>query len=178
MSAAVGQPATVADVGEHTITALVQDIPATLARVVASFRRRGFNITSLTVGNSEKPGMSRMTIVVKGNPQTINMAAVQLERLVEVVEASDITHSNIVWRELALIKVARDPDKHTEIGEIGQIFRAQVVDMSPSRITYEVTGSTEKINSMISLLEPFGVLEVMRTGRVATMRHAEERATP
>lgn len=154
----------------HTITALVQDIPGVLARIAATFRRRGFNIASLTVGHSEKPGMSRMTFVVIGNSSAINMAATQLERLVEVVEVQDITNQQIVWRELALVKVRRTPENRAEIGEIGAIFRASIVDIGAEGVTFEVTGGTDKINSMINLLRPFGVLEVMRTGRVATRR--------
>lgn len=154
----------------RTITALVQDQPGVLTRIAAAFRRRGFNIASLTVGSSEKGGLSRMTFVVEGTPEATDTAAKQLGRLVEVVEVSDITSDAIVWRELALIKVRRTTETRSELSELGTIFRARVIDIGENGMTFEVTGSTDKINSMIDLLRPFGLLEVMRTGRVATRR--------
>jgi acetolactate synthase-1/3 small subunit len=155
---------------QRTISALVQDRPGVLARIAGLFRRRGFNIASLTVGRSERPGLSRMTFVVEGPPHVVQHVAAQLDRLVEVVEVQDITDRNIVWRELALIKVKATPATRSEILELAGIFRVNVIDIGAQSLTMEITGGRNKISSLIELLRQFGVMEVMRTGRVATLR--------
>ena len=154
----------------RTITALVQDKPGVLARIAGMFRRRGFNIASLAVGHSEKPNLSRMTFVVQGPSNIVEHVAAQLDRLVEVVHVADITDKNLVWRELALIKVSSTPDTRSEILQLAGIFRVNVVDVAAENLTVEITGDQAKIDSLIKLLEQYGVLEVMRTGRVATLR--------
>ncbi len=154
----------------RTITALVQDKPGVLARIAGMFRRRGFNIASLAVGHSEQPNLSRMTFVVEGPPHIVEHVAAQLDRLVEVVHVADITDKNLVWRELALIKVRSSPDTRSEILQLAGIFRVNVVDVAAENLTVEITGDQAKIDSLIILLEQYGVLEVMRTGRVATLR--------
>ncbi len=154
----------------RTITALVQDKPGVLARIAGMFRRRGFNIASLAVGHSEQPNLSRMTFVVEGPPHIVEHVAAQLDRLVEVVHVADITDKNLVWRELALIKVRSSPTTRSEILQLAGIFRVNVVDVAAENLTVEITGDQAKIDSLIILLEQYGVLEVMRTGRVATLR--------
>lgn len=154
----------------RTITALVQDKPGVLARIAGMFRRRGFNIASLAVGHSERPNLSRMTFVVEGPPNIVEHVAAQLERLVDVVHVADITDKNLVWRELALIKVKSTPATRSEILQLAGIFRVNVVDVAAESLTVEITGDQAKIDSLIVLLEQYGVLEVMRTGRVATLR--------
>ena len=154
----------------RTITALVQDKPGVLARIAGMFRRRGFNIASLAVGRSEKPGLSRMTFVVEGPANVVQHVAAQLDRLIDVVNVTDITEKNLVWRELALIKVRTTPGTRTEILELANIFRVNVVDVAAESLTVEITGDQAKIDSLVKLLEGYGVKELMRTGRVATLR--------
>lgn len=157
---------------QRTIIALVQDRPGVLARISGLFRRRGFNIASLAVGRSERAGLSRMTFVVEGPPHVVQHVAAQLDRLVEVVEVQDITEKNIVWRELALIKVSAPSEHRSEILELANVFRVNVIDIGAKSLTMEVTGGRNKINSLIELLRRFGIREVIRTGRVATLRGA------
>lgn len=157
---------------QRTIIALVQDRPGVLARISGLFRRRGFNIASLAVGRSEKPGLSRMTFVVEGPSHVVQHVASQLDRLIEVVEVQDITEKNIVWRELALIKVNAPTEHRSEILELASVFRVNVIDIGAKSVTMEITGGRNKINSLIELLRRFGVREVIRTGRVATLRGA------
>lgn len=158
------------NVNYHTITALVEDKPGVLARVAGLFRRRGFNIASLAVGQSEQPGLSRMVFVVDGDQYTVDQATKQLDKLIEIVRVSDITHEEMVSRELAMIKVRTTSSTRAEIIEVVQLFRANVVDVGSQTLVIEVTGEEEKINALINLLEPFGILEMMRTGRVAMVR--------
>ena len=158
----------------HTITALVEDKPGVLARVAGLFRRRGFNIVSLAVGQSEQRGLSRMVFVVDGDQYTVDQATKQLDKLIEVVRVSDITHEEIVSRELALIKVKTTSSTRADIIEVIQLFRANVVDVGSQTLVVEITGEEDKINALINLLEPFGILEMMRTGRVAMVRGQTE----
>ncbi|MDA0595649.1 MAG: acetolactate synthase small subunit [Chloroflexi bacterium] len=155
---------------QRTISALVQDKPGVLARISGLFRRRGFNIASLAVGRSEQPGMSRMTFVVEGPDAVVRHVAAQLDRLIDVVEVHDITDQNIVWRELALIKVAAPAAKRGEVLELTNVYRANVIDIGVESLTLEISGGRQKIDSLIELLKKFGLLEVIRTGRVATLR--------
>ena len=154
----------------HTITALVEDKPGVLARVAGLFRRRGFNIASLAVGQSEQPGLSRMVFVADGDQYTVDQATKQLDKLIEIVCVSDITHEEMVSRELAMIKVRTTSSTRAEIIEVIQLFRANVVDVGSQTLVVEITGEEDKINALINLLEPFGILEMMRTGRVAMVR--------
>ncbi len=155
---------------QRTISALVQDKPGVLARISGLFRRRGFNIASLAVGRSESPGLSRMTFVVEGPEEVVKHVAAQLDRLIDVVEVRDITESNIVWRELALIKVNAPAKTRGEVLELTNVYRANVIDIGVESLTMEISGGRQKIDSLIELLRKFGLLEVIRTGRVATLR--------
>ncbi len=154
----------------HTIAALVQDKPGVLTRVASLFRRRGFNIASLAVGKSEQAGLSRMTFVVVGDQYTVDQATKQLDKLIDVVRVSDITNEDLVARELVLIKVKSTPETRGEIIEMVHLFRANIVDVGTQTLVVEITGEEDKINALINLLEPFGIAEMMRTGRVAMVR--------
>ena len=155
---------------QRTIAALVQDRPGVLARIAGLFRRRGFNIASLAVGRSERPGLSRMTFVVEGPEEVIRHVAAQLDRLIDVVEVHDITEKNIVWRELALIKVKASAGERSKVLELANIFRVNVIDIGVESLVMEISGDRQKIDSLIELLREFGCEEVIRTGRVATLR--------
>ena len=155
---------------KHTLVALVQDKPGVLNRVASLFRRRGFNIESIAVGRTELPELSRMTIVVDGATTMVEQVAKQLYKVIDVVKVSDITEENIVARELALIKVRATPSTRSEIIQIVDIFRANIVDVSPDSVTVEVTGDEEKIDSLFQLLRGFGIKELARTGRIAMSR--------
>lgn len=161
-----------AGTSQRTVIAWVQDKPGVLTRIAGLFRRRGFNIASLAVGHSERPGLSRMTIVVEGDDAVVASVARQLDKLIDVVEVEDITEWDIVWRELALVKVTATPTTRNEILQLVGIFRATIVDVGAEAVVIEATGDAEKIDSLIALLSPFGLREVMRTGRVAMPRAA------
>ena len=154
----------------HTLVALVQDEPGVLTRVAGLFRRRGFNIESLSVGHCEQPGLSRMTIVVKGDDAEVEQVTKQLDKLIDVVNVTDITRRDMVARELALIKVAAAADDRSEIMQIVDIYRAKIVDVGTDSLTIEVTGGEDKIDSLLRLLLPFGITEMARTGRTALTR--------
>jgi acetolactate synthase-1/3 small subunit len=157
---------------KRTLVALVEDRPGVLNRMASLCRRRGFNIESMTVGHSQTPNISRMTIVVDGSKAQVDQLRKQLDKLVVTVKVADITDDNIVVRELALIKVLATPATRSEIMQIVDIFRAGIVDVAADAVTVEVTGDEAKIDSLLSLLEDFGIREVTRTGRIAMTRGA------
>ena len=152
------------------VTALVEDKPGVLARISGMFRRRGFNIASLVVGQCELPNKSRMTFVVESDDKTVEQVTKHLYKLLEVIKVNDISEQNIVERELALIRVKTNPQTRSEIMQIVDIFRAHIVDVANDVTIVEVTGNEHKVNSLQTLLEPFGILEVMRTGTIAMNR--------
>jgi acetolactate synthase-1/3 small subunit len=155
---------------KHTLVALVEDKPGVLNRIASLFRRRSFNIQSLAVGGSEQPGLSRMTIVAVGDSAQVEQVRKQLDKLINVVRVSDITEEDMVTRELALIKVKATASTRSEIMQIVDIFRANIVDVAPGSLTVEVTGDEDKLDSLIRLLRDFGVKEVSRTGKIALTR--------
>ncbi len=154
----------------HTLVSLVQDEPGVLTRVAGLFRRRGFNIESLSVGHCERPGLSRMTIVVQGDDAEVDQVTKQLDKLINVVNVTDITRRDLVARELALIKVVAQANDRSEIMQIVDIYRAKIVDVATDSLTVEVTGGEDKIDSLLKLLLPFGITEMARTGRTALTR--------
>ena len=154
----------------HTLVALVEDQPGVLTRVASMFRRRGFNIVSLAVGKSEQPGLSRMTFVVNGDENTVSQVTKQLDKLIEVIRVSNITGEEIVARELALVKVKASPASRGEIIQIVNLFRANIVDVGTESMVIEATGEEDKINALHNLLQPFGIVEMLRTGVVAMAR--------
>ena len=155
---------------KHTLVALVENKPGVLNRVASLFRRRGFNIESIAVGRSEIPNLSRMTIVIDGTGIMIEQVRKQLDKVIDVVRVSDITDEDIVARELALIKVKTTPSTRSEIMQIVDIFRANIVDVASDSLTVEVTGDEDKIDSLAKLLRSFGIKELARTGRIAMTR--------
>jgi len=155
---------------KHTIVALVENKPGVLNRVASLFRRRGFNIESIAVGHSELPHISRMTIVVNGTTTMVEQVRKQLDKVVDAVKVSDITGEALVSRELALIKVKATSSTRSEIIQIVDVFRANIVDVTADSVTIEVTGDEEKVNSLLDLLRGFGIREIARTGRIAMTR--------
>ena len=154
---------------KHTIIALVEDRPGVLNRIASRWRQRGFNIESLAVGHSETPGLSRMTFVVDASTDAEQVVK-QVDKLVDVVDIRDISDEDIVSRELALVKVRADRRNRSQIIEIADIFRAEIVDVGPDSIIVEATGEEEKIGSLVRLLQDYEIIELVRTGRVAMLR--------
>lgn len=155
---------------KHTLSVTVENKPGVLTRVATLFRRRGYNIDSLTVGRTESPDISRMTIVVEGDDRIIEQVSKQLHKLVDVIKIIDITSDNAVERELALIKVRADNTVRAEIVQIVDIFRARIVDIGKNSLIIEVTGDENKIDAIEDSLRPFGIMEMVRTGKVAMIR--------
>ncbi len=154
----------------HTISVLVENHFGVLARVAGLFSGRGFNISSLSVGETEAPDISRMTLVVEGDDAVVEQIKKQLNRLVEVLKVVDLAQMDHVGRELALVKVNAEKRNRSEIIELVDIFRAGIIDVSPKSMTIEVTGPEEKVAALIKMLKPFGIREMARTGRVALPR--------
>ena len=163
---------------KYTLIALMQDHPGVLDRVASLFRRRNLNIESLTVGHSETPGVSRMTLVVDCDSEAHREQVVkQFHKLIEVIKViEDAVPGRAVYRELALVKVAATVETRSSIIQLVDVFRAQVLDVSPVSMTIEITGDVDKVDSFISLLRPFGIKELARTGRVAMLRGGNGRA--
>jgi acetolactate synthase-1/3 small subunit len=155
---------------KHTIVAIVQDKPGVLNRMVSLFRRRGFNIDSIAVGHSEVPHLSRVTIVVNGTIATVEQVRKQLDKLIDVVKVFDLIGEKITGRELALVKVKASSATRSEIIEIADIYRANIVDVASDSLTIEITGDEDKVDSMLKLLQGFGIKEIARTGRIAMVR--------
>jgi len=154
----------------HTFVVHVEDEPGALARVSSLFRRRGFNIVSLTVGATDVPGESRMTIVVEAADSAARRIEAHIWKLVNVIRVEDITGTAAVWRELVLVKVAVDADARIHVMKLADVFRARIVDVAPDSLILETTGTEDKIAGLLEVLRPFGVLEVARTGHVAMSR--------
>lgn len=155
----------------HIFSVLVEDSPGVLSRVTGLFSRRGFNIENLAVGACEQPETSRITIVVSGNDVQIEQVKKQLNKLIEVIRVFDITETEHVERELALIKVQSEPGEiRSEILQVAGIFRAKIIDVSPESMMVEVTGDSGKIAAIEDLLKPYGIIELVRTGKIALQR--------
>ena len=154
----------------HTIVAIVRDRPGVLNRVTSVIRRRGFNISSLSVGKSEMPGLSRITFVVQGDEDIAIQVTKQLRKLMDVVRIADISYESNVSREMALIKVKASPETRGEIMQIVDIFRANIIDVSPESLIIEVTGDTQKVNSLMGMVKQFGICEAQRSGQLAMVR--------
>ncbi len=155
----------------RTLIALVEDKPGVLTRVASLFRRRAFNIESLTVGHTEQPGISRMTIVVDSDRTDVQKVAQNLRKLVNVIQVDDVTRKPSVMRDLALIRVkANGGGTRSEVMQLVDTFRARVVDVGLDSLMVEVTGTEEKVEGLVEVLRPFGVLEMVRTGRVVMVR--------
>ncbi|MDR3034623.1 MAG: acetolactate synthase small subunit [Kitasatospora sp.] len=157
---------------KHTLSVLVENKPGVLARIAALFSRRGFNIDSLAVGPTEHPDISRMTIVVNVEELPLEQVTKQLNKLVNVIKIVELDQSQAVQRELVLVKVRADAETRSQVTEIVQLFRAKTVDVSPDAVTVEATGSSDKLEAMLRMLEPYGIKELVQSGMVAIGRGA------
>lgn len=158
----------------HTIVVMVQNHPGVLNRVMSLFRQRSFNVESVSVGHTETPGISRMTFVLEGDDRITEQVIKQLYKLLEVIKVTEVTHENLIQRELALIKVTATDRTRADIMRIASdIYRARVVDAAPDTMIIEVTGPAEKINSLLTMIRPYGIKEVARTGAVAMVRGSD-----
>ncbi len=155
---------------KHTLSILVQNKPGVLARVAGLFSRRGYNIESIAVGTTEVPGVSCMTIVVEGDRRAVEQITKQVHKLIDVLKVYNLTDEPMVDRELVLVKVAADGHNRSEIMQIVDIFRAKIVDVSERSLIVEVTGDEGKVEALIRMLRPFGIREIVRTGKVAMAR--------
>jgi acetolactate synthase-1/3 small subunit len=162
----------------HVISALVVNEPGVLALVAGLFSARGFNIDSLVVGRTEDPDRSRMTIVVNADDNTLDQVRKQLAKLVPVVDVHDFKGSSYIERDLSLITVNVPADKRGEVIEIVSLFRGKVVDVSADSVVVELTGTEEKIEALVELLQPYGVKELARTGVIAMARGMQNRRDP
>jgi len=155
---------------QHTLVALVEDKPGVLNRVSSLFRRRAFNIESLTVGHTNQSGISRMTIVVDSDETSVARLTAHLYKLVNVIQIDDLTAVPSVSRDLAMIKVNATPDNRTHIMQTVDVFRARIVDVTNNSFIIEITGDEEKINGFVDVLRPLGIIEMVRTGMVSMAR--------
>jgi len=158
---------------KQTLIALVEDKPGVLNRVASLFRRRNFNIESLAVGHSETPGVSRMTIVTDEEELLRrNVVRTNLLKLINVIDVQDVTDTPCVIRETALIKVQADATQRGQIMDVSEMYRARIVDVATDSLIVEVTGESTKIQSLLDVLEPYGIMEIMRTGQIVMTRGA------
>jgi len=158
---------------KHTLAVLVENKPGVLARVSGLFSRRGFNIESLAVGITDNPEISRMTIVVSGDDLVLDQVTKQLNKLIDVIKVSDLDPTDSIERELALFKVKVDKGNRSEVIQIVDVFRAQIVDVGFKTMIVAVTGTGDKIDAIEKLLRNFGIVEVVRTGKISMNRGAK-----
>lgn len=156
----------------YTLSVLVENNPGVLSRVVGLFSRRGFNIHSLSVGTTQDDSVSRITIEVNGDAQTVEQVSKQLSKLVEVIKIKTLHDDEIVKRGLALVKIKVSPKTRGEVIEMTSVFRANIIDISPNTLTVEITGHDRKISAFLDLVEPYGIEEISRTGMTALERGA------
>jgi acetolactate synthase-1/3 small subunit len=154
----------------HTLSVLVENKPGVLARVSALFARRAFNITSLAVGPTENPAVSRITVVVDAESQPLEQVTKQLNKLVNVLKIVELDAESSVQRELLLVKVRADATTRGDVAQVASLFRAAVVDVSTDAVTIEATGRPEKIQALLDVLSPFGIRELVQSGAVALGR--------
>jgi len=154
----------------HIISAIVENRPGVLAHIAGLFAGRGFNIDSLAVGETEDENRSRMTVVVKGDDAVLEQVRKQLGKIIDVIKVSDFSDVDFVERDLALVKVAVKSEKRGEVFEIAEVFRGKVVDIGAKYLTLEISGPEKKIEAFVDLMKPYGIREVVRTGRIAIAR--------
>jgi acetolactate synthase-1/3 small subunit len=155
---------------KHTIAVILENKPGALTRIAGLFSRRSFNIDSLSVGATDNPDYSRMTITVHGDEDVLEQVTKQLSKLINIIRVSELLPSESVERELAIVKVSADRENRSEIMQIVNIFRAKIIDVSARSMIIEVTGDEEKIDAIITLLRQFGIKELARTGKVSMVR--------
>jgi len=158
----------------HVISATVQNVPGVLSHISGMLASRGYNIDSLAVGDTEDPGFSRMTFVLRGNDRVLEQVRRQLEKIVTVVHVDDISSRNFVERDLMLVKVAAEAGKtRTEIRELADIFRGRIVDVAADSVIVEISGTEKKLEAFVEMIRPHGILELVRTGRIAMVRGSQ-----
>ena len=157
----------------HTFVAYVEDLPGVLNRVSSLFRRRGFNIASLTVGRTGHQAVSRMTIMLEADDDTARRVEANLYKLVNTLLVQDLTHEAAVTRDLMLVKVNADLSTRAQVMQLCEVFRARVVDVAPATLMIEATGTSDKLDGFLEVLAPFGIVEMVRTGGIAMTRGAE-----
>lgn len=170
---AAGEPVAAGDAPQanrHVISVLVENSVGALNRIANMFSARGFNLESVSVGETDDPTVSRMTLVTTGNDRIIGQVIQQLGNLVDTLSVDDVTGSEHVERELCLLKVAYDTDTRAAMMDVAKIFRANIINIAPDSMMFEVTGPTTKINAFIGMMQPMGIREVARSGRVAMRR--------
>lgn len=159
----------------HVVSALVQNVPGVLAHISGMLASRGFNIDSLAVGETEEPELSRMTFVVVGDDRVLEQIRKQLEKIVTVVKVVDVSSQDYVERDLMLVKVKAPAGKRSEIRELTEIFRGSIVDVGADEVMVEISGRESKIEAFINNMRPFGITELVRTGRIAMVRSDAKR---
>jgi acetolactate synthase-1/3 small subunit len=157
----------------HTFVAYVENQPGVLARVSSLFRRRAYNIDSLAVGRTDVPGVSRMTIVIETDDATARLVEANLYKLVNVLRVEDVTYEQTIVRDLALVKVKANAEQRPQVLQLIEVFRARVVDVDPGALVVEITGTEDKLQGLLDVLRPFGIIEMVRTGSIAMTRGAE-----
>lgn len=163
---------------QHAFVLYVENEPGVLNRVASLFRRRGYNIESLTVGHTERPGVSRMTILAGISEGAAQRVEANLYKLVNVLSVEDVTFTPTISRSLALLKIGAHDESRHRLMEIVRVFRARVVDLAPQSLVVEITGTENKIQALVDVLRPFGILEMVRTGQVVMSRGAEQQVDP
>ena len=158
------------EMSKHTLSVLVENKPGVLTRIAGLFSRRGFNIDSLAVGPTERPDVSRMTVVVDVEEQPLEQVTKQLNKLVEVLKIVELSGNSSVQREILLVKVSADVQTRTHIIETARLFRAKIVDVAAEAVTIEATGDSDKLEALLRILEPFGIKELVHSGMVAIGR--------
>lgn len=161
------------DVARRTLSVLVEDVPGVLAKVAGLFARRAFNIHSLAVGPSEVEGLSRITVVVDADAELLEQITKQLNKLINIIKIIELEPGNSVQREHLLIKVKADAAARLQVTQAVELFRAKIVDVSTDSLTVEATGAADKLDALLSVLEPFGVREIVRSGSLAISRGAK-----
>jgi acetolactate synthase-1/3 small subunit len=162
----------------HVLSAVVQNVPGVLAHISGMLASRGYNIDSLAVGETDDPHFSRMTFVVVGDDSVLAQVRKQLEKVVTVVRVIDVSSQDYVERDLMLVRIAAASDRRGEVRELIDIFRGRVVDVGPEELMIEISGQERKIEAFIELMRPFGIKELVRTGRIAMVRSAKSVAPP
>ena len=154
----------------HTFVVVVEDKPGVLDRVASLFRRRAYNIESLAVGHTDRPGVSHITIVMNADERTARLVEANLYKIMNVLEVRDVSNTPTVVRDLALIKVRATHENRAQVMQVAEVFRTRVVDVSPDTLIFEITGTVDKIESLVDILKPYGIVEMARTGAVAISR--------
>ncbi|HID24146.1 MAG TPA: acetolactate synthase small subunit [Planctomycetaceae bacterium] len=157
----------------HVLSALVMNQPGVLAHISGMLASRAFNIDSLAVGETENPQFSRITFVVTGDDRVLDQVRKQLEKIITVVKVLDFSNQEYVERDLMLLKVRADSAKRSEVRELVEIFRGKIVDVGPDHVMVEISGTEDKIEAFIELMRPFGIIELVRTGRIALLRSSK-----